>query len=295
MKSKIFALGMALLLALVFIPTIAVYANAIRVTVDGETVNFTNQQPVIVDGRTLVPVRGVFETMGFDVDWHPEDRQAVLSRGNDIIVLTIDSATFFVRSEIRTLDVPAQIINGSTMVPLRAVLESVGYNLDWDGETSTVVITSRNSSTTPNTQPPAQTDTLGRIRMAHPSVADEMSEWSAQLNMTIDEIFDYVRAATRLDYGFDYLIEGGMDVGELAARVGESSDSFMSVVHIAYGATRSVDVAHRWAFELGMTALDLVDYVFGGNNARHIADTLGVEWGEFTNVLAVAGTAIRSQ
>ena len=44
-------------------------ADGISVTINGEQVVFENQQPVIVDGRTLVPVRGVFEALGFEVDW----------------------------------------------------------------------------------------------------------------------------------------------------------------------------------------------------------------------------------
>ena len=126
MKKKILALGMVVLFALVFIPAMMVYANnQIRVTVEGQPVNFAGQQPVIVDGRTLVPVRGVFETMGFDVGWNPEVRQVTLLRANDVVVITIDSATFTANGASHTLDVPAQIINGSTMVPLRAILESV--------------------------------------------------------------------------------------------------------------------------------------------------------------------------
>ena len=137
-----------------------------------------------------------------------------------------------------------------------------------------------------------QADTLNRIRLHDDWIADMMGKWSNELDMTVDEIFDYVRAATNLDYGFDYLIEGGMDVSELAAKVGESSGGFMGIVHTAYSVTRSVDVTHKWAFELDMTVFNLVDYVFGGNNSQHLADTLGVEWGEFTNVLAGVGSAL---
>ena len=137
-----------------------------------------------------------------------------------------------------------------------------------------------------------QTDTLSRIYERDYWIAGIVSRWSAELGMTVDEIFDYVRAATRLEYAFDHGIEGGMDVSELAARVEESSVSFMSIIHMAYNVTRSVDVAHRWAAELDMTVHELGDYVFGGNNSRHLADALGVEWGEFQTVLAGVGNAL---
>ena len=140
-----------------------------------------------------------------------------------------------------------------------------------------------------------QDETLNRIRANNEWIADIMSEWSDELGMSADEIFDYVRAATILDYGFDYGIEGGMDVSELAAGVGLSSVEFMNMVHIAYSSTRSVDVAHRWAAELDMTAYELVDYVFGGNDSHHLSDALGVEWGEFQTVLSGVGNALWSE
>jgi hypothetical protein len=115
--------------------------NPINVTIGNTPVNFTDQPPIIVDGRTLVPVRGVFEALGFGVSWNEQARQVTLSRPNDTIIITIDSATFTTNNTNRTLDVPAQIIGGRTMVPIRAVLESVGYTVGWEEATRTVVIT----------------------------------------------------------------------------------------------------------------------------------------------------------
>ena len=59
-----------------------------------------------------------------------------------MVVITIDSSTFIVNGTSHILDVPAQIIGGRTMLPIAVVLRSVGYEVDWDGETSTVAITS---------------------------------------------------------------------------------------------------------------------------------------------------------
>ena len=116
--------------------------NAINVIVNGQHINFADQPPTIVDGRTLVPVRGVFEALGFDASWNEQARQVTLSRANDTIVITIDNVTFTANAVSNTLDVPAQIIGGRTMLPIRAVLESVGYDVDWDGEATTVIINS---------------------------------------------------------------------------------------------------------------------------------------------------------
>ena len=80
MKKNFFALGILLLLIFALVPTTVIHANEISVTVNGESVNFTGQHPVIVYGRTLVPVRGVFEMMGFEVDWEPNRQRAILGR-----------------------------------------------------------------------------------------------------------------------------------------------------------------------------------------------------------------------
>jgi len=116
-------------------------ANEVRVTINNQPVNFDGQGPVIVDGRTLVPVRGVFEALDFDVDWDQASQTAHLTRTGQAVTISIGSSTFTVNGTSRQLDVPAQNIGGRTMLPIRAVLESVGYNVDWDGATSTILVT----------------------------------------------------------------------------------------------------------------------------------------------------------
>jgi len=113
----------------------------INVTINGEPVVFDGQNPTIVDGRTLVPVRGVFEHLGFDVDWNQGTQTAYLTSADYVVAISIGSAEFTTNGASYALDVPAQIIDGRTMLPIRAVLESVGYNVGWDGHTQTVIIT----------------------------------------------------------------------------------------------------------------------------------------------------------
>jgi len=144
-------LALALILGLgVFSPTIA-YSNEIGVTINGAVVVFDGQGPAIVDGRTLVPVRGVFEALGFEVSWDG-DRQVATLTSVDYIIDIFVGYLFFRLSDARAplesdgqtweLDVPAQIINGRTLLPIRAVLEAVGYYVDWDGTRRTVLVAS---------------------------------------------------------------------------------------------------------------------------------------------------------
>jgi len=116
-------------------------SDEVVVTIDGVVVEFDGQGPVVTGGRTLVPVRGVFEVLGFYPAWDRDTRTATLTRDDIVVVLTIGINTFTTNGVEYALDVPAQLIGGRTLLPLRAVLESVGYNdMDWISATRTVVI-----------------------------------------------------------------------------------------------------------------------------------------------------------
>ncbi|MDR0271815.1 MAG: CAP domain-containing protein [Clostridiales bacterium] len=137
---KFSAIAVVLFAAALYV-ALPMYANSvISVYVDGECVEFIDQEPVIINGRTLVPIRGVFEQMGFAVEWLSETRQVKLLRHDAVIIITINSRTFYANGDTHDLDVPAQIIGGRTMLPLRAVLESVGYSLEWDSQAQSITI-----------------------------------------------------------------------------------------------------------------------------------------------------------
>ena len=135
---KMFLSTFALVLAFgIFTPAV-LHANEIFVTVNNEQVNFADQNPVIVDGRTLVPIRGVFEALGFEVHWHQETQTVTLTNAPYIVVITVGSPVFTTNGEEFELDVPAQIINGRTMLPIRAVVESLGMAVMWNQVSDTV-------------------------------------------------------------------------------------------------------------------------------------------------------------
>lgn len=99
----------------------------------GRNIKF-DTPPVIKDGRTLIPVRAVSEAFGADVTWDPLLRTVTITRGETEIVLEIDSIGAMVNGEESTLDVPPEIMGGRTVVPLRFVLEEMGWECKWDGE-----------------------------------------------------------------------------------------------------------------------------------------------------------------
>lgn len=106
-------------------------------------IDFTpyGQEPVIVNDRTLVPLRAIFEAMGAEVYWDDATRCVTATRDDTTISLTIGSDQLYVNGEAVTIDVPAQIINDRTMIPVRAIAESFGCEVNWNQKAKRVAIT----------------------------------------------------------------------------------------------------------------------------------------------------------
>ncbi len=118
----------------------------IRVYLNGDEVKFTSQSPTVVERRTLIPLRGIFEKMGYSIDWEPNTKTSTIS--NPLQTITIRSGHKTMQADKRsiTLDVPAQIINGSLMIPLRAVAECTGAVVTWDANTKSIYVNSSNKN-----------------------------------------------------------------------------------------------------------------------------------------------------
>ncbi len=113
--------------------------NKIKVILDGSRLYF-EQDPIIKDDRTLVPMRAIFEAMGADVDWDGNTRTITGKRASTQIKMQIGSRVLEKNGISIYLDVPAQLIDGYTMIPVRAVAESFGSSVDWDNAAKIVYI-----------------------------------------------------------------------------------------------------------------------------------------------------------
>ncbi len=120
----------------------AAQADNIAVRVNGDRVYFHGTQPRQINGRVMVPLRGVLEQLGANVEWNASADTVVATRGNTEINLPIGSRFATVNGREVRLDVPAMTLGGSTMVPLRFVSESLGANVVWLSQTQTVMIDS---------------------------------------------------------------------------------------------------------------------------------------------------------
>lgn len=144
MSKKIVSLILSLAFIFVAMP-FAYSADAISVTINGAPVVF-DTPPQIVNSRTLVPVRKIFEALGGQVDWDDKTKTATSVLNGVKIVLTIDNKIAKKNDEQITLDVPPQIIGSRTLVPVRFIGEASGAKVDWDNNTKTVLITTTTSN-----------------------------------------------------------------------------------------------------------------------------------------------------
>lgn len=114
--------------------------DGISVTLNGETLSF-DTEPMLINDRTMVPMRKIFESLGATVDWDESTQTVTAKRGGTVIRLKIDSERMTVGGNEKILDAPAQLVGDRTLVPVRAISESLGAEVEWDDATRTVIIT----------------------------------------------------------------------------------------------------------------------------------------------------------
>lgn len=124
-------------------PVMNVNGLAVAIDVSEDTV------PVVKDGRTLVPIRAIIESMGGTVSWDGSTSTVTLSYKGDIIKLIINCSTAFLNGTEKALDVAPVVINGRTMLPIRFIAENFGCKVDWDGTDSTIKINYSNKYVNP--------------------------------------------------------------------------------------------------------------------------------------------------
>ncbi|ABR47135.1 copper amine oxidase domain protein [Alkaliphilus metalliredigens QYMF] len=165
-KSKKLILLVVTILLLSLAMTTSVFASDIKVTINNTYLNF-EQPPVVEKGRTLVPLRAIFEALGAKVDWEDSTRTITGTKDSTVVRLQLGNSTATVNGTNITLQVPATSVNGRTVVPTRFIAESLGANVDWDGTTRTVIITTGENIKEPTPQPTPEPAPiyLGRINI----------------------------------------------------------------------------------------------------------------------------------
>lgn len=134
----------------------------IAVNVNGSPVKFGAVQPARVQGRVLIPLRAVVESLGAEVKWDGATQTVRGFKGSQEFQLQINSRDAQVNGKPVTLEVPAQMLSGTTMVPLRFVAEALGAEVEWNAAAQQVVINTP-AGEDPNEPPAADGRITGEV------------------------------------------------------------------------------------------------------------------------------------
>jgi len=185
----------AIISAITLVIGIASFAGSkdITVKVDGKTIDFPDARPFIdtQSNRTMIPVRFVAENLGCKVDWNSELRVVYIQKNDTLIELKIGVLEAIVGGKVISLDAKAVIKENRTFVPLRFVSEALGANVEWNGDTRTVYITTGKKVSTP--KPNVTPATTSVVKDEYKELAD-MIRTVIDLEMTKewDKVYNYL-------------------------------------------------------------------------------------------------------
>lgn len=173
-------------------------ADGISVKIDGRDINF-DVPPQVINSRTMVPMRAIFEELGASVEWDATTKSINAVKGETKIKMQISNSAMYVGDVEKTLDSVPVIVDGRTLVPARAIAEALNCKVDWIEDTKSVVITSS-----------AETSVDASIASTYPSFADftgipldeydddSKMSWYLEGNDRVKEYVDHLVA----NYGF---------------------------------------------------------------------------------------------
>lgn len=148
-KGKYLFLILVIVVSFIYISTNICFAsNDVRIIIDGEDFQ-TTPKPFIEKGRTFVPIRFISEKLGAKVDWNDEERLVTITKGNNKVILRIDSLLVIYDGEETKYglsDVAPKIVEKRTFVPLRLVSNALGVGIEWDQPTRTAYVNSNERS-----------------------------------------------------------------------------------------------------------------------------------------------------
>ena len=101
---------------------------------------FRARGAVEINGSVMVPLRGVFEALGAQVQYNAQNRMIMATNGNDRLVMQVGVAAAVINGQTLQLKAPPVMYGGSVLVPLRFIAEGSGATVRWDANSRTAFI-----------------------------------------------------------------------------------------------------------------------------------------------------------
>lgn len=116
--------------------------DEISVYLDAAKIDF-DVKPQIINGRTMVPIRAIFEKMGAVVEWDGNTNSVICTKDDTIVTMTVNSMDMYINNQLKKMDISPVEIDGRTLAPARYVAEAFGADVQWSQKNNTVVICSK--------------------------------------------------------------------------------------------------------------------------------------------------------
>ncbi|WP_420539453.1 stalk domain-containing protein [Paenibacillus polymyxa] len=216
--------GVALLSTLVLTSVFANLAGAqsgdIKVIINGVTQQYT-QSPIVSQNTTLVPLRGVFESLGAQVEWDSKAKKVTASKNDDTLTLNIGSKLAYKNSNPVQLDAATQIQKGQVLVPLRFVSQSLGAKVNWDQATRTVTISNQaNGSTTAPNSLSSKPLTAPVTKVTYDTYYNDSLTYEDAVKLAIADSTSIKTVETSIDQAGKIMKEAGKNIDFVPAEAG---------------------------------------------------------------------------
>jgi len=193
--------------------TVNLWIGNASMSVNGvkQQIDTQGTKPVIVAGRTLVPIRAVIEAFGGSAAWEPSTRKATVMLGKDSLDLWIDKPQASLNGTALAIDsanpaVVPVITNGRTMLPLRFVAESLGIDVQYDATTKMITLTYTIGTIPSGLATPDLVSPVPGTAAATLSTLTPTLSWTAVPDATKYEVRIWVASATTPPYLIDNVL-----------------------------------------------------------------------------------------
>lgn len=161
-KMVAFILALLLMTSMVSVNAAQIYyddawhtyeGNIFTLKVDGKKIN-CEVPPIVFNDYSVVPARDVFESMGATVEWSAVNKKVTVKYDDIKVELYINNKKAKKNGKSETMPIPPKLVNGKTMIPARYVAESLGFDVEFDSSTDTILIdTGKNKTPTTPVKP----------------------------------------------------------------------------------------------------------------------------------------------
>ena len=162
--------------------------NTIKVYLNDEQIVF-DTSPEIINGRTMVPLRGIFEALEMKVSWEAQTKQITAQKAGLQIQLYIGSDKASVNNNNVVIDAKAYVKDGRTMVPLRFIAENTGAVVEWNGATKSIMITTNQTEDSQEDSTPTTSDLNLTYKIVDTGVSTYFTDSSTVSNLTVGSAF----------------------------------------------------------------------------------------------------------